>query len=177
MADVLFAIAAIALLASISVPQLTAGLDRSRALAAAHYLASQLRLARLQAATRSAAVAVRLVRVDGDVAIAMAVDGNGNGVHAGELDAGVDARLGPAVPLGQQFPGVFIESPVPFEDRLTMSQAGDMLSFSPEGSAFSGTMQVTGRDGSRFAVRVLGPTGRVRVLRWDPGIGDWVDAI
>ena len=49
----------------------------------------------------------------------------------------------------------------------------DLVSFSPDGSASSGTLYVTdGRDGL-YAVVLFGPTARVRVWRFDRRNGRW----
>ena len=53
---------------------------------------------------------------------------------------------------------------------------GVLFSFTPLGTSSSGTFYVTGRDGSRFAVRVLGATGRARLLRYLPASDEWTDA-
>jgi hypothetical protein len=51
-----------------------------------------------------------------------------------------------------------------------------LFSFSPLGTSSSGTFYLTGKDGSRFAVRVLGATGRSRLLRYVPASDEWKDA-
>jgi hypothetical protein len=52
-----------------------------------------------------------------------------------------------------------------------------LLSFTPTGTASSRTLYVRGRDGSQYAVRVLGATGRTRVLRYAPAIRAWVEVL
>jgi hypothetical protein len=47
-----------------------------------------------------------------------------------------------------------------------------ILTLGPDGTASSGTLYVRGRRG-QFAVRILGVTGRTRVLRFHPGTGQW----
>ena len=42
-----------------------------------------------------------------------------------------------------------------------------LFSFSPDGSSTSGTFYIVGRRASQFAVRVLGATGRARVFQFD----------
>jgi hypothetical protein len=44
------------------------------------------------------------------------------------------------------------------------------------GPTTSGSVYVLGRDGTQWAVRVLGVTGRVRLLRYVPSTGGWVSA-
>jgi hypothetical protein len=55
--------------------------------------------------------------------------------------------------------------------------AGDILSFTAAGTATSGTVFVRGRDGSQLAVRVLGATGRTRVLRYDTHLAAWTGEV
>jgi hypothetical protein len=52
-----------------------------------------------------------------------------------------------------------------------------LLSFTPSGTSTSGTIYILGRDGSQFAVRVLGVTGRVRLLRLDTASEEWVGSL
>jgi hypothetical protein len=51
-----------------------------------------------------------------------------------------------------------------------------LFSFTPTGTATSGSVYVNGRDGSRFAVRVLGVTARARVLRYIAARDIWIEA-
>jgi len=48
-----------------------------------------------------------------------------------------------------------------------------MLTLSPNGTATSGTLYVQGRR-AQYAVRVLGATGRTRILKYDTGAGTWI---
>ena len=48
-----------------------------------------------------------------------------------------------------------------------------LCSFSPTGSATSGTVYITDGAGHLCAVRVYGPSGRVRLLRYDAGRRRW----
>ena len=49
------------------------------------------------------------------------------------------------------------------------------LSFSPDGTATTGSLYLRSRDGTRFAIRVLGVTARVRIERFVPARNDWVE--
>ena len=51
------------------------------------------------------------------------------------------------------------------------------MSFTPLGTASSGTLYLRGRDGSEYAVRVLGATGRTRVLRYEAITRTWVEVL
>ena len=52
--------------------------------------------------------------------------------------------------------------------------AAGLLSFAPTGSGTSGTMYLRGLT-KQFAVRVYGPTGRVRLLEFDWRARVWVE--
>ena len=52
-----------------------------------------------------------------------------------------------------------------------------LMSFSPLGTASSRTLYLRGADGSQYAVRVLGATGRTRVLRLVVSTGAWVEVL
>jgi hypothetical protein len=49
------------------------------------------------------------------------------------------------------------------------------MSFSAVGTSSSRTIYVRGADGSEYAVRVLGATGRTRVLRYLAASRTWID--
>jgi hypothetical protein len=52
-----------------------------------------------------------------------------------------------------------------------------LMSFSPLGTASSRTLYLRGADRSEYAVRVLGATGRTRVLRLVASSGAWVEVL
>ena len=152
----------------IAVPQVLAGLDRTRTQAAARFLAARMALARTAAVTRSTTVALRFSGEAPAISLATIVDGNRNGVRSADIASGVDRPIHEPFALEHLFPGVVIE--------LAQFGASGIVSFTPVGTATSGTVYVRGRDGTRFAVRVLGATGRTRVLRYDSVRLDYVDS-
>jgi len=165
--ELLFALGLFLVLAAIAVPAVLAGLDRSRVRAAARFLSARMTLARAQAVARSAAVALRFADDAGVTSLTAYADGNGNGVRSRDIESGDDPLLDAPVRLSDLFPGVVISS-------LAIGASG-LLSFTPEGTATSGTIVIRGRDGTVFAVRVFGVTGRTRVLRYDAGTRDFVE--
>jgi type II secretory pathway pseudopilin PulG len=173
----LFVLGVIALLAGMAVPRLSGGVDRSRGLAAARYLASRMTLARTQAVTWGRSVALRFEDEAGGIAFAVYEDGNRDGVQSMDIQRQVDRQVDPRIPLWEQFPGVVIGltpgAPAAAPVRLGRTT---LLSFSPLGTATSGTIFVRGRDGTQWAVRVLGATGRTRVLRYVADTGEWAAA-
>ena len=87
-------------LAGMAVPQVLSGLDRSRARAAARYLAARMALGRSQAVARSSTVALRFSGETATVSFATYVDGNHNGVRSNDIESGIDTPLEPpASPL------------------------------------------------------------------------------
>lgn len=139
--------------------------------------------ARMLAVKRSASVALRFEPVGGGYAIAEYLDGNGNGIPSAEIAAGIDPQLAPRELLSEQFPSIVfgLVANTPDVDGVRSAFDSDgvrfgvsrILSLAPDGTASPGTVYLHGRRG-QFAVRVLGATGRTRVLRFDTGSGRWL---
>lgn len=155
-------------------PTLHASLSRSRAIAAARYLGGRMAMARTYAVARSANVALRFDRTRVDATFQMFVDGNGNGVRTADITAGVDIPIDSPVALSDLFSDVTIAS----NDGDSPIRIGntDLLSFTPLGTATAGSIFVRGRGGLQLALRVVGATGRIRLLRYDPAANDWLDS-
>jgi type II secretory pathway pseudopilin PulG len=171
--DVIVALGLLGILGAVAIPPLAAGMSEARARASARYLAARLQQARALAVTRSRAVALR-VMLDGDtVSMGLFEDGNANGIRSSEIASGEDPRIGMEVSLGELFGAVRATE----SDGATSinSVRAALISFTPAGTASSTTVFLRGAQDGRFAVRVLGATGRIRVLRLDPSTGDWID--
>jgi hypothetical protein len=160
-------------IAVMAVAQVTAGLERSRAWAAARFLAGQMGAARIRAVSSRASVALRFT--DDGREYRMFIDRNRNGVRTMDIAEGIDPPLGPSMRLGELFPGVrvAISTEAGGGDGVQFG-AADIVTFTPLGTATAGTVYIQGRDGSQFAVRVLGVTARTRVLRFNPSTREWV---
>lgn len=165
--EVLFALGLFLVLSGMAVPQLLASVDRSRARAAARFLGSRMALARSQAVARSQTVALRFAREPGGISLTSYADANGNGVRSSDIASGEDPILDVSVRLDDLFPGVVIS-------ELSIGSSG-IVSFTPTGTATSGTVYIRGRDGTQYAVRVFGATGRTRVLRYDARARDFIE--
>jgi hypothetical protein len=164
----------IVVLSGMAIPQVLVGVDRSRTVAAAHYVMQQCGAARIQAIGRSARVALRFRQQDGEYVMQTFVDRNWNGVRATDIDAGIDLPLGPPESLSVNFPGVRIGlGPGLGSDPVKLG-LGDVLTFTPVGTATPGSIFVVGKDGTQFAVRILGATARTRLERYDPRRKRWV---
>lgn len=134
-------------------------------------------MARTEAVARSATVGLRFHTDASGIRVASFVDGNRNGVLAIDIASGTDWPLSVPTSLEEMFPGVIIGAPANSTDAPVALGGTEILSFAPGGTSTSGTIHILGRDGSRFAVRLLGATGRVRILRFDPMSGEWVESL
>src|SRR4029453_4982358 len=76
--------------------------------------------------------------------------------------------------LSDLFPGASIglAPGTPATDAVALGGTS-ILSFSPNGTATSGSVYVVGRDRTQWVVRVLGVTARARVLRNEPAPNGW----
>ena len=168
------------ILLAISVPEFLAGLDDMRTAAAARYVSGQLYLTRAEAVKRSVKVAFRFAPEGNDYRFGAFLDGNRNGVRTAEIASGVDPRLAEDVPLSARFGGVRfgILPSVPLidggfsADPIRLS-SGSLLTFSPDGTATSGTLYIRGARNAQYAVRVFGVTGRTRVFKFLGAAGRW----
>lgn len=170
----MFAVATAGVLAAATVPQLTTGVERARAGGAARYLAGRLAFARSQAVARSTNVALAFTAEGNTFTVAMYADGNGNGVRTADMSAGLDPLIEKAVRLSDLFPRVVLSLSDPSD---TSPATSALMSFSPIGTASSRTLYLRGADGSQYAVRVLGATGRTRVLRYVASTRAWVEVL
>lgn len=181
--ELLVATALVVLIAALATPTVFGARDTIRAAGAADYVASLLDLARSEAVRRQANVALRFEGPDTGFRYTLVADGNGDGVRSAQILSGVDPAIRAAERLDQQFPGVGfgvaegvgpIEAGDPIEDddpiRFGRSR---MVSFSPTGTCTPGTLYVLGRGRRQLAVRVLGATGRLRVLEFNFGVSSW----
>jgi hypothetical protein len=182
MLEVLFAIASAATMAGMAAALTRSAVDEVRAAMAARYVAARIGSGRLDAVRRSTSTALRFEAADGDYFFTPFVDGNGNGVRSAEIRQGIDRPTGPAERLRDKFPGVRFElmEGVPDADGLA-GTGGDgvrigtsqIFSMSSDGTATSGTLYIRGRRG-QYAVRVLGITGRTRMLQYQSGDRTWI---
>jgi type II secretory pathway pseudopilin PulG len=170
-------------LTALSLPQLSTGLDDYRAWGAARYLATRLQRTRMEAIERSAAIGMRFVRDGASYAYAEFVDTNHNGVLTREIDSGVDWPLRRAERLSEQFPGVDFGTlpnlpPIdagataPGSDPVRLGRS-DIATFTPLGTATTGTLYILGRGGAQYAVRIFGETGKTRLLKFDRRAARW----
>jgi type II secretory pathway pseudopilin PulG len=180
--ELVFVVALTVVLAGVALPLTGDALDDARTGAAARYVAGQIVSNRMDAVNRSRAVALRFEASMADYRVARYIDGNGNGVYATEIARGIDRIDGAPKRIGDDFPNVrfALADGLPDADGLRGTGTdgvrigvAKILTMSPDGTATSGTLYLHGRR-AQYAVRVLGATGRTRVLKYDAGRRAWI---
>jgi type II secretory pathway pseudopilin PulG len=182
MVELVAVMAVVALLASVTTPLSATAIDRGRVRAAAAFVASRFRLARIEAVTRVSNVGVVFDLVNGRWQIRACRDGTGNGLRRADIASGADPCFDGPHEFTAMFPGVDIAV-----DPLLIGPAGeppnpdpvrfgtpDIASFSPTGSCSSGSVFLRSAKGQQFAVRISGANGRLRVFRYDRTPRTWV---
>jgi prepilin-type N-terminal cleavage/methylation domain-containing protein len=182
--ELLFVLAIAGTLTTIAVPQGLRALDDFRTRAAARYLAQRLGDARLSAIKRSLAHGLRFEPATPDYCYTMVADGNANGLRTLDIQRGVDRTLTQPDTLASHFHDVAfgILEGVPDADGQPANGSDGvrvgtsrLLAMNADGTSSSGTLYIHGRDRAQYAVRVLGVTGRVRVLKFDHVRRLWID--
>ncbi len=181
--EVLVVMSIMVIVTGAALPSALGSVDRSRAAAAASYVAGRMAAARFEAVKRSAAVAIRFVHNTDGYWLRAYVDGNGTGVRTVDIADNIDLPITSDERLDYHFPGVTfgiqanvtgIDPGQPFNSADPIQIGSSMLlSFSPTGSSTSGTLFIRGQRATQFAVRVLGATGRTRVFEFNFGDGKW----
>jgi prepilin-type N-terminal cleavage/methylation domain-containing protein len=182
--EVLMAITLMVIVGGAAIPLAHGSIDRSRAAGAASYVAGRMAMARFEAVKRSACVAIRFTEEADGYLMQTFADGNRNGVLSADIASGVDRPITSAEHLAYHFTGVAFGiqphvtgvDPGPFDasDPVQIGSS-NLLSFSPTGSSTSGTLFISSVRGNQFAVRLLGATGRTRVLEFNVGERRWLD--
>ena len=180
--ELVFVVALAAVLTGVAVPLTGDALDDARTGAAARYMAGQIVSSRMDAINRSRSVALRFEVSTPDYRVGRYIDGNGNGVRVAEIRRGVDPPDGISKQIGDDFPNVRFGLAEGLPDADGVRGTGTegvrigtakILTMSPDGTATSGTLYLQGRR-AQYAVRVLGATGRTRVLKYDTGRRTWI---
>lgn len=183
--DVVVSLALLMIATGAAVPMISSGLENQQARQAARYMAGRLHYARFEALRVNAHVAAVFTADAAGWPFVIARDGNGNGIRRREVEEGTDPVIASPDRVGTHWRGVSfaVIRSVPGIDGTASLDAGDdplrigssdLVSFSPLGTATSGTLYLAAAGGAQFAVRVMGVTGRVRVLRFDQASGQWV---
>jgi Tfp pilus assembly protein FimT len=186
-AELLVALAAIAIVASLGLPELFRATEQTRLGLGAGEIASSLHLTRVYAIRHSANVAIKFQAEGDGVSYALFRDGDGDGVRTADIEHGVDPQVEPWRRLTHLGRGVgfgFPPGPLPPDPTSGRAIGGsrddpirfnnsDLASFSASGTATPGSVYLT--DGRRglIVVRVTNLSGRVRTMRWDRDRGAW----
>jgi prepilin-type N-terminal cleavage/methylation domain-containing protein len=180
LAEILVALAILGAAAIVAVPAGADLLSAARAEAGAREMATTFRALRFKSVALRRYRGLLFERRGRGWIFWEVEDGNGNGLRTSEVKSGVDRTVSgphrleeeiekatPGIPPGGPFPEV-----PPGRENLDDSSdpvqfgSSDLISFSPAGSASSGTLYVTDRRNGLAAVVLYGPTARVRVWRW-----------
>jgi type II secretory pathway pseudopilin PulG len=181
--ELLFVMSATVTVSAIAIPPLLAALDDYRTAGAVRYFSTRIQRTRMEAVRRSANAAIEFVPGRGGYSYGIYVDGNGDGVRATDIKKGTDRRLGAAEHLPDNYAGVDfgllpglppvdVGGPAPGTDPIKLGTS-NLLSYSAIGSSSSGSLYIRGRAKAQYVIRILGDTGRIRVLKFDPRLQQW----
>ena len=181
--ELLFVMSAAATASGMAIPQFLAALDDYRTAGAVRYISTRIERTRMEAVSRSANTAIEFVQAGAGYSYATYVDGNGDGVRTLDIKKGIDRRLGAIEHLPDNYAGVDFgllpglppveaDSPAPGTDPIKLG-SGNLLSYSSIGTSSSGSVYIRGRSQAQYVIRILGDTGRIRVLKFDPRSRQW----
>ena len=173
----------VATLSAITVPPLLTNLDDFRTAGAVRHMSARLQAARMEAVLRSADVALRFTATPGGYTYAVFQDGNGNGVRTRDIQRGTDRQIQAPERLPDQFTGVDFGAlpglpPIdpagspPGDDPIRLGSS-DILTFSALGTSSSGSLYIRGQRTAQYAIRILGETGKTRLLKFDSSAQQW----
>jgi prepilin-type N-terminal cleavage/methylation domain-containing protein len=173
-------LAIVSLAAAMTAPVLAGAGDAGRAREAAQFVAAQCRGARMEAIARNATSSLVFDLVSARWKFRRCVDGNGNGMRRADITSGRDVCQA-STDVANVFLGVRVEVPAGLPDPdggapttgAVRFGSSDIASFSPLGTASAGTVYLRSDGGAQYAIRVAGPTGRVRVLKYSPALNSW----
>jgi len=179
--ELVFAAGIVVTVSGMAAPQLLSGLDDHRTVGAARYISARMQRARMDAVMRSTEVAIQFMQTGSGYTYAAYRDGNRNGVRTRDIQTGADPPVGSAERLPDHFvavdfgaqaglPAVDGGAP-PAGDPIRLG-ASNLASFSPNGTATSGSVYIRGRH-AQYVVRLFGATGKVRILKFDPAAHEW----
>jgi type II secretory pathway pseudopilin PulG len=173
----------VATLSAITAPPLLTNLDDFRTAGAVRHMTARLQAARMEAILRSADVALRFSATPGGYTYAVFQDGNGNGVRTRDIQRGTDRQIQAPERLHDQFTGVDFGTlpglpPIdpggspPGDDPIRLGPS-DALTFSALGTSSSGSLYIRGQRTAQYAIRVLGESGKTRLLKFDSRAQQW----
>lgn len=174
--ELLTGIAILLTVGAIALPRIGTHRDQILAAGAARHVASRVYFTRAESLKRGVHVGMAFQPAGTGFRYGTFADGNRNGLRAADISQGVDQQVTPWESLNDHFPGAAFGILPQVTDPDTGSPVGgnplklggsSLLSFGPSGGATSGTLYVRGSSRQQYAVRILGATGRSRVMRFD----------
>lgn len=183
--ELLTVVSIIGIIALVSIPAFGSMRRQMAVRAASAELRTIFHLARSRAIARSRNCGLKFLQIDGEWKFALYDDGDHDGVRNDDINRGVDRMVRPPRSVFPQSRIVTIgllDVPVrdPDGDRMRIDASpvafnrSAICSFSPVGEATPGTIYITDQGRNLWAVRVLGATARIRMLRYDGGTQRWV---
>jgi len=183
--ETLITIALLAIVLLIAIPAFAAHRRHLAITAASDAIRSVLREVRSRAISHGRNSGVKFANTPSGWTYTFYDDGNGDGVHSDDIVSGVDPYVAGPFPLDTQLkPATISVGNVsvkdPDGDKLTPGdrpvQFGRSMicSYSALGGGTPGSIYLTDSVNSLYVVRVLGSSGRVRILRYDNKKAKWV---
>ena len=163
----------------VTVPVLSDSYRTWKLTAAARDVAAQMHRVRMEALANGLNVGLQFKKAPDGGGWQAYLDGGTRGIRASEIASGIDTPLGENIPLVSTYPGVRIGIPPgavpripprrgvlsPGDDPIAFGNS-DIFSASPTGGTSGGTLYLTDGEDLRGVV-VYGPTGRIRIWRYD----------
>jgi prepilin-type N-terminal cleavage/methylation domain-containing protein len=187
LAELLAVLAIVAMAVAVTLPAAAMLREGGRAAAGARTMASVLSAQRWKSVTKHRVSGLQFRKLGTTWSWREVADGNGNGLRTAEITRGIDPVLTPddslehqdsSVRLGLPPGGPYPEAPPGTgslnggDDPVRFGRS-DLVSFSPVGSASSGTIYITDGRSGLFAIVLYGPTARLRVWRFIPRERRW----
>ncbi len=145
-------------------------------------------MARLRstAIATGSSVAIRLTWNAGRYQYADFTDGDGDGVRSDDIASGRDPSIGETRDLPSRYEGIdfgVLDTSIPEvppgsgvlppgADPVRFGRS-DIITFTPHGTASSGTLYLSDGTSTVAAVVLYGATGRIRLWRFDRDRGSW----
>ena len=180
--ELLLVLSTMATIGALAVPPFLAAIDEYRTAGAVRYISTRIQRTRMEAVNRSTNAAMQFASAGSGYSFGIYIDGNGDGVRTPDIKDGIDRAVGVIERLPVNFAGVDFgllpalppvdsDSPPPGTDPIKLGSS-TLLSYSSTGTSSSGSVYIRGRR-VQYVIRILGDTGRTRVLKFDPQSGRW----
>jgi len=182
--ELLAVLAILGILLCIALPAFANYRRRNSVIAASRELEATLRVVRSRAIARSAYAGIKFTGTSRAWSFAVHDDGDNDGIHTDDIGTGVDPIAVAAAPLMPQLQVARIGllpyaikdpdgDPLPPSNSPVAFGSSTICSFSPTGAGTPGSIYVTDDLGVLYFIRVLGASGRVRVMRYDAQKKKW----